>query len=954
MMVGWLVVVLLLLPGDSQPWAGRRRKELPISEEDGRRNRPDNKKASECRFGGQSYELEQTWHPDLGPPFNVMYCVHCECVPIHKKRRIVGRVRCKNIKTECPKPTCPDPVLLDGRCCKVCKGQIDNPDLNITVDLDREEQHTNGRHYAAVLTGPHMAGRAATARFYFRKKTLQYSFLMGSSLGWPTLLTYLDRNNDILEEFGLSLNPLQNNTQKLCGAWERLPRKYRKALRSDAMSVSLTTPLGTITGQVSKYYGLASEMFSGLLESAAGAGAGTVILSVNTATGSVHANFLFTGIVKETETRVPFLIRFSMTKDAETRIVEENVILDTPGKDLSSIELKTVFDSPELEALGQGYLKVTVKSNTNPLGELEAFLVPRISCDIFDCILRPTGPETGASPPSPGVGAGMAHMYFTKTGSLQYSLRLDTKEKVTGISIDNNKNSKRLLSVIDGMEANYAGGWANGSVVMSASQVEDMFKENLYLNVDTQGQARALRGRLVTHLAGPADFSGAAVMLGGEDNQMASGLAWVSIDDTCRLHYSVRIEGNNVDKMDQVLQLEDYPVSNLKSVPLFPGTKRTLQDCQGRKCSGHLDNIHKLTMARLNAGDAALLLTGTAPSSPLAMSGHLAATRAPKTCLPRYSRNDLEYVPGYLSEMAEEHGDEELAQQMRQKCAYENTFYEDGEQWESTHVKCKMCSCQRGLVNCESMVCPPTNCSDPIIPQGKCCATCSSSTNMDSGRGCLLGDNKRFHPVGSRWHPYIPPFGFSRCAICSCEEESLEVLCKKEVCPVLTSCQASEAVRVDPLACCKTCPPTIQVVPDPVHARLAPDRAPGELNDMGQEKTSQDILQQGGCAWKGNYHENGDNWHPTVMPWGEMPCVTCTCKDGSVSCKRRCKQLSCPLQVREKDDCCPRCAKSHSEEESARRKQNSSRSAERRRKRLQRIRMLRKSRNYRQGLPLRD
>ena len=37
---------------------------------------------AECRFGDQTFELEQTWHPDLGPPFGVMYCVHCECVPV--------------------------------------------------------------------------------------------------------------------------------------------------------------------------------------------------------------------------------------------------------------------------------------------------------------------------------------------------------------------------------------------------------------------------------------------------------------------------------------------------------------------------------------------------------------------------------------------------------------------------------------------------------------------------------------------------------------------------------------------------------------------------------------------------------------------------------------------------------------------------------------------------------
>ena len=45
---------------------------------------------------------------------------------IHKKRRIVGRVRCKNIKSECPAPTCDHPELLPGRCCKVCPGQTDS------------------------------------------------------------------------------------------------------------------------------------------------------------------------------------------------------------------------------------------------------------------------------------------------------------------------------------------------------------------------------------------------------------------------------------------------------------------------------------------------------------------------------------------------------------------------------------------------------------------------------------------------------------------------------------------------------------------------------------------------------------------------------------------------------------------------------------------------------------
>ena len=92
--------------------------------------------------------------------------------------------------------------------------------------------------YATVLTGQGVPN-AATGRFYFRKKTLQYSFLFGEDLGWPGQLSFLDRNQNILEDFSLSKTSLQNQTDKLCGAWERLPRKYRRLLRSQEMFVGL-------------------------------------------------------------------------------------------------------------------------------------------------------------------------------------------------------------------------------------------------------------------------------------------------------------------------------------------------------------------------------------------------------------------------------------------------------------------------------------------------------------------------------------------------------------------------------------------------------------------------------------------------------------------------------------------------------------------------------------------
>ena len=168
------------------------------------------------------------------------------------------------------------------------------------------------------------------------------------------------------------------------------------------------------------------------------------------------------------------------------------------------------------------------------------------------------------------------------------------------------------------------------------------------MNAATQDNPQAIRGRILTHLAGPSESSGEAVLMKGGDSSV-SGVAWASLDDTCRLHYNIRIEGSQLDTISPSLELEDYPIQNLdnlKALPLFPSTKRHLQDCRGKKCSGHADNIHKLTMARLDSGDAAFLMTNDGQNE-FILKGQMLGIAAPQSCLPRYARNDLEIIPGY-------------------------------------------------------------------------------------------------------------------------------------------------------------------------------------------------------------------------------------------------------------------------------------------------------------------
>lgn len=44
---------------------------------------------ADCYFGKKVYELEETWHPDLGSPFGVMYCIRCECMAVSYYLRLL-------------------------------------------------------------------------------------------------------------------------------------------------------------------------------------------------------------------------------------------------------------------------------------------------------------------------------------------------------------------------------------------------------------------------------------------------------------------------------------------------------------------------------------------------------------------------------------------------------------------------------------------------------------------------------------------------------------------------------------------------------------------------------------------------------------------------------------------------------------------------------------------------
>lgn len=266
------------------------------------------------------------------------------------------------------------------------------------------------------------------------------------------------------------------------------------------------------------------------------------------------------------------------------------------------------------------------------------------------------------------------------------------------------------------------------------------------------------------------------------------------------------------------------------------------------------------------------------------------------------------------------------------KCYIEGQIYEDGALWKNLHDECEMCYCKRGRVECQTDKCiPPIGCKEPPIRvPGQCCPICPNVIEQGQNESTINGSKvprqsniihpslnethcffqEKYHLVGSRWHPFLPPRGFDKCITCVCSAK-LSIECNRKKCPPLT-CAESDAEYLTPMDCCKRCPnvmPTRSSMPtDIMNEGLMSDQ---DLEPADEQKLQASILMKGGCKIRDIVKANGEQWSPIIGPFGENKCLRCTCKDGKHLCKRirKCPKLDkCKMIITKRDECCKICA----------------------------------------------
>ena len=144
------------------------------------------------------------------------------------------------------------------------------------------------------------------------------------------------------------------------------------------------------------------------------------------------------------------------------------------------------------------------------------------------------------------------------SGLLTYRMMLTNLDSdVTSMQITNGKKSKRLLRVVhdvlsDGGVASGHGNdlnpltqWSNGSLRMEATDVEQLYRSGLFVDVKTR-QGSRLKCRVTQHVLSPAhgQVTAPILMTSPNSSSSVSGIAWTNIDSSCRLSYNVRLEGS--------------------------------------------------------------------------------------------------------------------------------------------------------------------------------------------------------------------------------------------------------------------------------------------------------------------------------------------------------------------------------------------------------------------------
>ncbi|XP_042563069.1 chordin, partial [Clupea harengus] len=510
-----------------------------------------------------------------------------------------------------------------------------------------------------------------------------------------------------------------------------------------------------------------------------------------------------------------------------------------------------------------------------------------------------TPAKTGA------VGSAIFHLH--DNGTLDYQVQVvGVASKVIGVTLElkPRRRSKRsmLYELMEGWgaEPGVGGGRGQGSVGrLEARHIHMLLQNELFVNVATETHADGeVRGQVVSLLYNglEAHKHEMPVPLAGQlvsppISTSAGGHAWLALDERCHLHYEILVSG--LSRSDDLsVNAHLHGLAEIGEMDeSSTNQRRLLTGFYGSQAEGVLRDLSVDLLRHLDQGTAFIQI-----STKLNPSGEIRGqVHVPNSC-EFGSRGDV-VEEAEFDDLVFVRDPEELRKDPL-TCFFEGEHHTHGSHWTPQYNACFNCSCQKRTVICDPVICPALSCPHTRQTEDKCCPVCDERKDIgapekaeENPEGCYFEGDQKMHAPGTSWHPFVPPFGYIKCAVCTCKGSTGEVHCEKVTCPLLT---CSRPIRRNPTDCCKACPA----------------EAPPQEEELMQGDGPRS------CKFGRSFYQHSERWHPRVPLVGEVKCITCWCDHGVTKCQRKqCPVLSCTNVVHPDGKCCPECEGALSKEE---------------------------------------
>ncbi|KAM9315871.1 chordin-like [Gastrophryne carolinensis] len=909
--------------------ASRRKLFLPIKPE---QDPLPSKSQIGCHLGGKMYALEDTWHPDLGKPFGVAFCVVCRCEAQRSRwGKESGKISCKSIKSHCPAPTCANPIEIPGQCCRVCPKthppyhhvkkseflfdefeyfQEKDDDLYndrsylSSDDVGGEDSRTE---FVAFLTAstpvwPPVNSGLAKAKFNLQRSNLLFSITY-KGIESLSRVRFMDSDDNVLFE-----HPVHRvgypHSDTICGIWRSVPRSSLHLLRLGQILVSLVTTAASepeISGKIVRHKALFSESFSALLtpeNPEETMERGLAMLTLSDVDDNLHFILMLRGIQGGGREMIPITVQI-IHHNHVIREIYANITIQEPD----FAEVLSDLSGREMQWLAQGQLKIAVQTEGRHGQRISGIITVRKSCDTLQSVL--SGGD--ALNPTKTGSVGSATITIHENGTLEYQLQVaGIMSAVTAVTLETKPQRKIRRNILHDLTKDYYDGRAWGFWTgANARDLHMLLQSELFLNVATRDyQEGELRGQIA-----PLPYSGLwarheelPIPLAGQFvspplKTGSAGHAWVSLDEHCHLHYQIVVTGLGRAE-DAALNAHLHGFAELGEVGDNSNEhKRLLKGFYGSEAQGSVKDLDLELFNHLNQGTAFIQVsTKLNPRGEIRGRVHI-----PNSCESGGTPLSPEDSEREAVEKSTTRQSEDLRKDPR-SCFFEGKLRAHGARWAPDYdKKCSVCSCQKRTVICDPIVCQPLNCTQPVQLPDQCCPVCEEKKEnrevkkpgRTQNEGCYF--NGLWRPAGTRWHPVVEPFGLVLCATCSCKSSSQDLHCVRETCPRLT---CANPIRANPMDCCKKCPEE--------------ERNPMELADRMQSDEPRQ------CVIRGHRYSNNEQWHPTVTKYGMVKCVTCVCKDGVPQCdkqKWKCSDPECSASGKPDKICCSECQGSNLDDE---------------------------------------